>query len=170
MHVIERKKRYDGTVTEYRCRLVRRREREMVLLYAIPQPFKLNAASWTVHIPAGTYTVAYYWEHLPYNVYHWRTPAGISLGSYFNIVKDTCIAENCVSYTDMIVDVMVMPNGDYAVLDEDELPAPLDVFENGRVKSSVDQLLRHLDEVMRYLYEETDRLIEAGNIKGIVRS
>ena len=45
MHVIERKKRYDGTVTEYRCRLVRRREREMVLLYAIPQPFKLNAAS-----------------------------------------------------------------------------------------------------------------------------
>ena len=70
----------------------------------------------------------------------------------------------------MIVDVMVMPDGDYAVLDEDELPAPLDVFENGRVKSSVDQLLRHLDKVMRYLYEETDRLIEAGNIKGIVRS
>lgn len=125
------------------------------------------AADRTLYIPSGTVTIAYYWDGRPYNVYHWRTPDGRYLGSYFNIVKETSIVENGVSYTDMIIDVMVMPDGSYAVLDEEELPEPLNVFENGFVKRSLEQLLDEVDGLVHYLRNETDRLIAEGKIQGI---
>lgn len=138
-----------------------------MLLYKIPRSFNMIVADRTLHIPSGTVTVAYYWEERPYNVYHWRTPDGTYLGSYFNIVKETSIAKSGVSYTDMIIDVMVMPDGSYTVLDEEELPEPLNVFEKGFVKRSLEQLLADLDRLVHYLRNETDRLIAEGKIEEI---
>lgn len=138
-----------------------------MLLYQIPDNFRLEAGEQSVKIPAGTYTIAFYWQDRPYNVYHWRTPAGTYLGSYFNIVSDTEIAEKMVSYTDMIIDVMVLPDGSYTVLDEDELSVPLQEFAGGAVAQHLNQLIAQLDSLHTYIKEETDREIEKGNIKGI---
>ena len=40
-----------------------------------------------------------------------------------------------VSFEDLIIDIMVLPNGEYFILDEDELPEPLGNFEGGYVKA-----------------------------------
>lgn len=167
MFVKELKTRYDGSVAEYECRFVRQRDHELVLLYEIPQSFQMELAGESLQIPAGTLTVAYYWTERPYNVYHWRTADGIYLGSYFNIVKDTAFGDGTVSYTDMIVDLMVMPSGSYTILDEDELPEPLPRFEQGYVKDSLERLISELGDVIRYLKGETDQLIQDGSIREI---
>lgn len=167
MNITERKTRYDGSVSEYNCRFVRRKEQELVLVYKIPKQFHIEAGNRTVDIPSGSVTVAYYWEDHPYNVYHWRTPDGMYLGSYFNIVKDTSISEKTVSYVDLIVDLMVWPDGFHAVLDLDELPEPLAAFENGSVERGLQQLIDRKAEMVDYLINETDRLIIDGFIKEI---
>lgn len=169
MYVKERKTRYDGSVAEYECRFVRQRDHELVLLYEIPQSFQMAVAGRPFRIPAGTFTVAYYWTQRPYNVYHWRTADGTYLGSYFNIVRDTVFGQGMVSYTDMIVDLMVMPDGSYTVLDQDELPEPLLHFEQGYVKESLEHLITELDDVIQYLEDETDQLIGEGFIREIAQ-
>lgn len=167
MYIRERKTRYDGSVAEYPCRLVRRREHEVVLLYRIPDSFQMEAGERHVHIPSGTLTVAYYWNNRPYNVYHWRSPEGTYLGSYFNIVRHTQFGEREVSYTDMIVDVYAFPDGRYVILDEDELPEPLPAFEGGAVYRAVQQLIGEMEDVTNYLLSATDALIASGAITEI---
>lgn len=167
MHMLERKRRYDGTVAEYACRFIRREGQELILLYVVPESFRIEAVHETVHIPPGTVTVAYYWEERPYNAYHWRAPDGTYLGTYFNLVRETAIAHNAVTYEDLIVDIMVLPSGHHAVLDLDELPQPLSRFEHGDVARHVRELIEAKDEIVRYLMRETDRLIAARQIHEI---
>ncbi|WP_054950476.1 DUF402 domain-containing protein [Numidum massiliense] len=167
MKITEKKTRYDRTVVSYDCLFVRRQGDELVLQYEIPEPFDVCVDDRTMHIPALTYTIAFYWEDRPYNVYHWRSPQGEYLGSYVNIVRDTVIAEECVSYTDLIVDVLVFPDGTSHVLDLDELPLPLDTFEDGRVNRDLQQLLLQLADVISYVTVETNRLIGEGKITGV---
>lgn len=169
MLIRERKVRYDGSIAEYDCRIVKRKERSLVLLYEIPYEFHIDAGGRTVHIPPKTMTVGFYWEDRPYNVYHWRTKAGAYLGSYFNLVRDTSILERTVSYVDLIVDLMVLPDGSHAVLDLDELPEPLSVFENGRVEQHLQQLIDQKDGIVADLIDETNQLIERQWITEIAR-
>lgn len=42
-----------------------------------------------------------------------------------------------VSFEDLIIDIMVLPNGEYFILDEDELPESLGNFEGGYVKKAL---------------------------------
>lgn len=159
--------RYNGTVTEYDCRVVARNEQQLVLLYEIPQSFTMEVNNHPVNIPSGTMTVGFYWEDRPYNVYHWRAKDGRYLGSYFNLVKGTSITERLVTYVDLIVDVMIFPDGSHAVLDLDELPQPLHLFEKGDVERHLQQLIRQKHEIIEALIEETNRLIEQQHITEI---
>ena len=43
-----------------------------------------------------------------------------------NIATDTTIDDAAVSYTDLVVDVLLRPSGAIEVLDEDELPPTLE--------------------------------------------
>ena len=36
-----------------------------------------------------------------------------------------------MSFEDLIIDILVLPSGEYFILDEDELPEPIEVFEGG---------------------------------------
>lgn len=167
MKILERKVRYDGTVSEYECQVVKREREELVLLYEIQQGFRMKMNGQQVHIPAETITVGFYWEDRPYNVYHWRTKEGTYLGSYFNMVKDTTISGQTVSYVDLIVDLMVLPDGSHAVLDLDELPEEFSAFENGSVKRDLQRLLERKGPIIDYLINETDRLISEQSITSI---
>ena len=96
-------------------------------------------------IPKGSYTIAYYWENHPYNLYIWRDEKGNYLGSYFNIVKNTYMTDELVSFKDLLIDIMVLPNGEYFILDKDELPESLDQFENGYVIHALNSLTESID-------------------------
>lgn len=78
-----------------------------------------------LRIPRVSYSVAFYWCDRSYNVYIFRNQNNKVFGLYINIVKDTNINQNFVTFKDLVIDIVVEPNGKYAVLDEEELAVPL---------------------------------------------
>lgn len=121
--MIERKTRLDGSVAEFTCApLVVEPGRRAVLHYVSDRPWPIAGGG--VVVPPGTITAGHYWVDRPYNVYHWMT-GGRTLAYYCNVATGTTIAADLVAYTDLTVDVLVMPSGAVTVLDEDELPPDL---------------------------------------------
>ncbi|MFD2114219.1 DUF402 domain-containing protein [Paenibacillus yanchengensis] len=155
--VVERKIRYDKTIVEYQCQWLAREAKQAVLFHRIETPFQMLLDQYQLEIPEGTYTLAFYWEDRPYNVYFWRDCQGQYLGAYFNIVRNTEISDEAVSFEDLIIDVVVLPNGDYFVLDEDELPEALDTFENGIVAEALLALTSAVQHIMVQIQEEVER-------------
>lgn len=146
--VTERKIRYDSGIVEYACVPLDVRERSAVLFHAIRETFTIEAGTREIRVPKGSYTIAYYWTDRPYNLYFMRDGEGKVLGTYFNIVRNTVIDGDLVCYEDLIIDVMVLPDGEILVLDEHELPEPIDRFEDGCVRRAMDALTASLPDVM----------------------
>ena len=156
--IMERKIRYDATISEYECVPLDVEKQKAVLFYWIKDSFTINFNRMKFTVPEDSYTIAFYWADRPYNVYMWRDREGNYLGSYFNIVRNTSISPEMVSYEDLIVDVMALPGQGYVVLDEHELPEPLERFENGYVHRSLIALTASMENIL------SDILSEAGRI------
>lgn len=156
--MIERKIRYDSKIVEYKCHVLSSRNRRIVLFHRIEEPFTMKANDFYITIPVGSYTIAYYWLDCPYNLYFWRDREGNYLASYFNIVKKTIFEENRVTFEDLIIDVLALPNGEYFILDEDELPEPLETFENGFAKCALETLLNSMNDIL------TQTIVESKSI------
>lgn len=153
-NIIERKIRYDATIVEYPCALLQADKKHAVLFHKIQESFSMVTDQTTLTIPVGSYTLAYYWEDRPYNLYTWRDKNGHYLGAYFNIVKNTSITDTLITFEDLIIDVLVFPNGDWSILDEEELPVALDQFEKGYVRQSLHLLTNGLDELLLQILTE----------------
>ncbi|MBS4207391.1 DUF402 domain-containing protein [Bacillus sp. FJAT-50079] len=154
--IIERKIRYDSNVVEYKCKLLNAQDQKLVLFHIIEDSFTMLAGQNKLTIPKGSYTIAYYWENRPYNLYFWRDNKGNYLGSYFNIVKNTCINDNMVTFEDLIIDILALPNGKYFILDEDELPEALKNFENGSVQYALNLLIESMDTVLSQIISDSE--------------
>lgn len=152
--IIERKIKYNSEVVDYRCKLLELTGKSIKLFHVVETPFTMIAGNAELTIPEGSYTVAYYWEDRPYNLYYWRNHDGEYLGAYFNLVKNTKISSDIVSFQDLIVDILVFPNGEYYILDEDELPISLDLFEGGAVQSAINVLTATLFVILDEVKEE----------------
>ncbi|HUG05982.1 MAG: DUF402 domain-containing protein [Chloroflexota bacterium] len=121
--IIERKTRLDGTVSEYRCEpLSLDVGRRAVLRYLIDRDWTIGDTG--IVLRPGQITIAHYWTDRPYNVYHWLDGLR-TIAYYCNIATDTTIREEVVGYTDLVVDVLLLPSGETTVLDEEELPPDL---------------------------------------------
>jgi predicted RNA-binding protein associated with RNAse of E/G family len=156
--VVERKIRYDQSIVEYNCNLLERHKDSMILLYRVAQTFTIPASSTELVVPKGSYTIAYYWKNRPYNVYILRNEAGGFIGAYFNIVRNTLITEMMVSFEDLIIDVLVLPDGRTFILDEEELPESLDLFEHGQVNRDLRSLLDTMEDLLPAMVNETEML------------
>ncbi|PWA08879.1 DUF402 domain-containing protein [Pueribacillus theae] len=155
--VTERKIRYDTTTEEHSCILLEAKSQNIVLFHKIAASFAMITNQNKLTIPKGSYTLAYYWKNRPFNLYIWRDKNGNYLGSYFNIVKNTCLADNLLSFEDLIIDVLVFPNGHYFILDEDELSEPLAQFENGFVQQALHSLIDMIDLLLPQTISEAEK-------------
>ncbi|GAB6421883.1 DUF402 domain-containing protein [Bacillus luti] len=135
--IIERKIRYDSTIVDHNCLILEKKSQSIILFHEVQYSFTMITHDLSLTIPKGSYTIAYYWENRPYNLYIWRDKNGMYLGSYFNVVKNTQITDELVSFEDLIIDILVLPSGEYFILDEDELPEPLENFEGGYVAEAL---------------------------------
>ncbi|HDR6312619.1 TPA: DUF402 domain-containing protein [Bacillus cereus] len=158
IEIIERKIRYDSTTVDHVCLLVESQPGKIVLFHEVQYAFTMKANETKLTIPKGSYTTAYYWEECPYNLYIWRDCVGHYLGSYFNIVKNTHIENELVSFEDLIIDIMVLPNGDCFILDEEELTDPLDQFEDGCVKVALNILMDSIPVFLPELILESETI------------
>jgi protein associated with RNAse G/E len=135
--IIEVKHTLVGTRKEFTCILCDLREDAAVVLYESSHDAEIAG----LRLPRGTLSFGYFWSARPYNVYHWLTPDGQTLGLYFNISDRTRISPERICWRDLMVDVLVTPDGHFRVLDEEELPRDLKAELRQRVEATRDDLL-----------------------------
>ncbi|MCF2647521.1 DUF402 domain-containing protein [Niallia circulans] len=153
--ITERKIRYDSTTEDYPCKLLHADTRKITLLHQVEKPFEMRKGKQKLVIPKGTFTFAYYWLDQPYNLYFWRDTTGKYLGAYFNIVRKNWIQNDMVIYEDLIIDIVIRPNNMYYILDQEELPQPIEIFEDGFVQKALHNLLERKDAIIDEVFVET---------------
>src|SRR5882672_11470070 len=120
--IVEIKRTLAGVEKRFQCRLLRGDARHVVVLWVAPQPMHVHG----VDLPAGTVSFGHFWTDRPYNAYHWLDPSGDTIGFYFNVSDQTRLGPGVLEWRDLVIDVLALPGGRVAVLDEDELPGELD--------------------------------------------
>jgi len=90
--------------------------------------------------PKGGYTAGHFWMDRPYNVYHWLVD-GRTLAYYFNVGIVDEITEARVAWRDLVIDVLIKPDGAIDILDEDELPADLPSSDRGTIARALEQIV-----------------------------
>jgi predicted RNA-binding protein associated with RNAse of E/G family len=132
----ENKHRLDGSIQRFECLSVQVSHDEAVIMYQLPWKARVE----DVVLPAGSLSFGYFWTDRNYNVYHWVTEDGETLGTYFNICDKTRIGEESVSWRDLIIDLLVTPDGRCRVLDSEELPQNLDERLSRLIKETEEYL------------------------------
>jgi protein associated with RNAse G/E len=120
--ILEIKNTLSGVRKEFQCIPLMVTTGEAVILY----PMGHKTTILDIDIPAGSLSLGYFWENRLYNAYHWVTLAGATIGLYFNISDHTSITPKRVEWRDLIVDILITPDGRCRVIDEDELPSDID--------------------------------------------
>jgi predicted RNA-binding protein associated with RNAse of E/G family len=135
--IVERKTRLDGSVQEFAClALVVEPGKRALIRYEVDRDWRVG----DLVIAKGAYTIGHFWADRPYNVYHWLKD-GRTLGYYFNVGLVDEISETQVAWRDLIVDVLVKPDGAIDILDEDELPADLPSDHRRTIAQALEQIV-----------------------------
>jgi hypothetical protein len=135
--VLEVKRTLAGREKTFLCRLLAADERRAVVLWVAPEPMHVHG----VDLPAGTVSFGHFWVDRPYNVYHWVSAEGRTVGFYFNISDGTRIEAERIEWRDLVIDVIALPDGRVDVLDEHELPAELPADVRARIDAGRAALL-----------------------------
>jgi len=72
-------------------------------------------------IPAGSHTIGFFWRGRSYNCYRFTGPDGGVVAYRFDAVERVSIRPGRVSYHDLLLDVLVGPDGAVRIEDEDEV-------------------------------------------------
>jgi protein associated with RNAse G/E len=134
----ELKHRFDGRIQTFPCHLLARQDDAAVLFYLLSRAGEVA----TLRLEAGLRTIAYFWTTRAYNIYHWLTPGGATVGFYFNAARDTALYPDRVEWTDLELDLLVLPDRQTAWIDEEEV-AGLSAAD----RQAVESIRQHLQEV-----------------------
>jgi hypothetical protein len=118
--IVEVKRTLSGQEKRFACTVLAREGSHLIVLFVAAAAMHVHG----VDLPAGTVTFGHFWTDRPYNVYHWLDGVtGSTIGYYVNLSDSTSIGEGSLEWRDLIVDVLLMPDGRATVLDEDEIRA-----------------------------------------------
>lgn len=157
--ILEIKETLNGRIFKFTCRLLDSSSDELVVLFKLNKDIQIT----DLHVPAGTLSFGYFWPDCLYNAYHWVSPEGESLGVYFNISDRTKISDNQVYWRDLIVDVLVTPDGRCQIIDEDELPNDLDPFLREKIDAIRAFLVSEHQAILSGLVEQIPKLLQIAN-------
>lgn len=138
--ILEVKRTLSGREKQFECAVLRRDGSHLIVLFVAPTAMHVHG----VDLPAGTVTFGHFWSDRPYNVYHWLDPvSGTTLGIYVNLSADTIIANDRLDWRDLAVDILLSPNGNATVLDEDEIPPDASEALRARIADAQTVVLGH---------------------------
>jgi predicted RNA-binding protein associated with RNAse of E/G family len=153
--VIERKTRFDGSTQEFACHaLVIEPGKRAVIRYDFERDWTVSG----IRLPKGGYTAGHFWIDRPYNVYHWLD-SGRTLGFYFNVGLVDEIGETQVAWRDLIIDVLVKPDGAIDILDEDEVPPDLPAEHRITIARALEQIVTNPKRLVKEIEQETRDLL-----------
>ena len=154
--ITERKTRFDGTVQEFACDALEVQPgKRAVIRYALDRDWPVGS----LIIPKGGYTAGHFWMDRPYNVYHWLKD-GKTLAYYFNVGLVDEISETRVAWRDLIIDVLVEPDGAIDILDEDEVPADLPSEHRRTIANALEQIMTNPRRLVAEIERETRGLLQ----------
>ena len=149
--ITERKTRFDWSVQEFACdALLVEPGKRAVIRYVLDRDWQVGDLT----VPDGATTVGHFWADRPYNVYHWLNE-GRTLGYYFNVGLVDEISEARVAWRDLIIDVLVKPDGAIDVLDEDELPEDLPSEDRRTIAQALEQIMTNPKRVVAEIERES---------------
>jgi len=141
----------EGGRVKFNCKLIALNKESGVLEYILENRYKVGS----LILPKGSITYAFYWIDRPYTLYKWFDKNGNILGNYFNIADSIKLTENEFKWRDLIVDILVSPEGVLEVLDEDELHYDLDKKLMKYIENSKNLILQDY----KYIIKETNKSI-----------
>jgi hypothetical protein len=154
--ILETKRKLDGSEKRFNCRVLSRQGTHLVVLFIARVEMNVHG----VVLPAGTATFGHFWSDRPYNVYHWLRPEdGGTIGYYVNLAEETRISEDHLEWRDMVVDVLVAPDGRATVLDEDEIPAELPAAARERIAAAQARVLGELPRLLAEVEQARGQLL-----------
>ena len=143
--ILELKRTLSGKEKRFPCQVLARDGGHLIVLFVSPDAMNVHGVS----LPAGTMTFGHFWEDRPYNVYHWLRPAdGATIGVYCNLSDETRVEGDTLSWLDLIVDVLVLPQQPPVVLDEDELPEDAPIALRERIARAQETLFAALPRLL----------------------
>ncbi len=153
--IIEVKRTLDGREIEFGCdAALVEPGRRAILIYVLDAHREVPG----VALHPGMRTYGHFWMDRPFNVYHWLDD-GRTVGHYFNIGECSEINAERVVWNDYVVDIVVTPDGRAQVLDEDELPADVNLATRELVAATRDRILRDIVALTREVEAETRRYL-----------
>jgi len=127
-----------GECKTFACELLQATATDAVVIYRMPADHQLE----DILLRKGTLSLGYFWQDKSYNAYHWINAQDETVALYFNVSDNTIISAESIAWRDLMVDVLITPDGRCRVLDEDELPADIDSGLRQYIDHTRDQLCR----------------------------
>lgn len=156
--ILEIKEKLSGERHEFASDLLALAAGEAVSLYTLPRDGQLGG----IPLAAGTRCLGHFWADRPYNVYHAVDGTGQTLVFYVNLGDRTVITAESIAWRDLIVDLVVTPDGRCIVLDEDELPPALAPALLAEIEAARDDLLRHHPAILAEIAARSAALLAQG--------
>jgi predicted RNA-binding protein associated with RNAse of E/G family len=127
-----------GQRKTFNCELLQATATAAVVIYRMPADHLLE----DILLRKGTLSLGYFWQDRSYNAYHWIDAQQETVALYFNVSDNTIISAESIAWRDLMVDVLITPDGRCRVLDEDELPTDIDSGLRQYINRTRDQLCR----------------------------
>lgn len=153
--ILEVKEKLNGERHEFASDLLSHAPDEAISLYTLPGDGGLGG----VPLSSGTRCLGYFWAARPYNIYHAVDAHGRTLVVYINLSDRTIITPEAITWRDLIVDLVITPDGQCRVLDEDELPDDIDPALLAKINAARDDLLATYPTVIAELERRTAALL-----------
>lgn len=146
MRTIQERKRYlSGVEVTFECELVALEGRRGILKHVIDQQWQVTGLT----LEPGIVTYAFYWTDRPYNLYWWQNENGGTVGFYFNLADSVSLSAAEFVWRDLIVDVLVLPDGRVRVIDEDEVPEELEDGLRIIIEAGKNEVLQDYQDIIQ---------------------
>jgi len=139
----------------YRCELIHVEEDFGILKYVFDEEFKIE----DIIIHPGTVSYGFYWMDRPYNLYMWFDKNIIAY--YFNIADSLYLSKQKFVWRDLIVDVLVLPNGFVKVLDEEEIPLSIDKNLKDYIELGKKTILQNYKTIIQEILENYNSILSS---------
>ncbi len=110
--------KYDGSVKRVWHARLERVEGELLVLEGVFAEEVRHPLLGT--ILAGTHSTEFFWTDRWYSVFRFREPGGPLRNFYGNLNTPPRLDEGVLSFVDLDIDVLLMPDFSYTILDEEE--------------------------------------------------
>ena len=148
---IERKKYISGVEERFACEWIVQERNFSILKHTAEVECRFG----NMIIPPGNFSYRFHWPNRCYNLCKFYSAQGELLGHLFNLADSIGVSDHEVSWRDLSVDILVLPNGETQVIDGEDRPALHETWLHIFIEANKQELLRKYQDVI----VETDQLL-----------